>query len=136
MLNEVLSVTVYIIGWCLFVAVQCRNSIVSKTNSLPVGWTGIKCWFQVHAVDLALRGFFSALGYGFIVHSVATTVQSVGFHITATAIAGVGGFSANTMCYQFIGLFPGLRSEVADAAPPASQQVVPTPPLPKTPTTP
>jgi hypothetical protein len=126
-MTEAISVTLYIVGWILFVAVQCHNSVVSKTNSLPSGWVGIKCWLQVHAVDLALRAFFSALGYGFIVHSVATTVQNVGFHITGTAIAGVGGFSANTLCYQFIGLFPGLRAEVADVAPPANAQVVPLP---------
>jgi hypothetical protein len=126
-MREALNVTVYIIGWLLFVAAQAHNSVLSKTNSLE-GWPGYKCWLQIHAVELAIRGFFSALGYGFIVHSVAGTVENIGFHLTATAFAGVGGFSANTLCYQFIGLFPGLRAEVANAAPP-SEPLKPSTPI-------
>jgi hypothetical protein len=120
-----LNVLVYVVGWLLFVAAQAHNSVLSKTNSLSTGWSGYKLWLQTHAVELAIRAFFSALGYGFIVHTVAGTVQNIGFHLTGVAFAGVGGFSANTLCYQFIGLFPGLRAEVADSAPPPMRPTVP-----------
>jgi hypothetical protein len=118
-MNEFLSATVYAVGWVLFVWAQAHNSLLSKTNSLPDGWTGYRKWLQIHASELAIRAFFSGLGYGFIVHSIASTVQHVGFQVTGAALAGVAGFSANTLCYQFIGLFPGLRAEVADIAPPS-----------------
>lgn len=120
-----LNIVVYAIGWILYVAAQAQNSVASKTNSLPAGWLGIKIWLRAHAVDLAIRAFFSSLAYGFIVHDIATKVMSVGFSVTSTAIAGIGGFSANNLLYQFFGLFPNLRVEVADLAPPANSQIVP-----------
>ena len=134
-MNETLSISVYIVGWLLFVWLQAHNSVLSKTNSLE-GWAGYKLYLKTHAPDLAVRAFFSALGYGFIVHSVATTVQAVGFTVTGTAIAGVGGFTANTACYQFMGIFPALRKEVADVAPPPTVSGVAQAALPKPPETP
>jgi hypothetical protein len=133
-MNETFNITTYIVGWLLFVWLQAHNSTLSKTNSLPSGWAGYKLWLQAHAAEIAVRGFFSAIGYAFIIHSIATTVQHIGFQATAIAINGVAGFSANTLCYQFMGLFPGLRAEVADLAPPANSQVVPAGTTSQTPT--
>jgi hypothetical protein len=112
--GEVLNISVYTLGWLLFVLAQAQNSVKSKTNGL----TTIHEWFRGHAVNLATRAFFSALGYGFIIHTVAGKVADVGLPITSTAIAGIGGYSANALLYQFFGYFPWLRVEVADLAPP------------------
>ena len=119
------NVVVYALGWLLFVAGQAQNSIASKTNGLPTGWEGFKLWIKLHAVTLAQRAFWSGLGYGFIVHTTGVKLEAVGFHVTSTIIAGLGGWVANGILYQFMGLFPGLRVEVADLAPPPNAQVVP-----------
>jgi hypothetical protein len=132
-----LNVLIFAVGWVLFVAAQCKNSLNSKTNSLQ-GWPGIRTWILGQAVNLATRAFFSALAYGFLVQTFSTKIDAVGFHVTSTTIAGVAGYSANAALYQFFGLFPGLRVEVSDLAPPANSQVVSaqTPSLPKQPGTP
>jgi hypothetical protein len=111
-----LNVTIFIIGWLLFVLAQAQNSVKSKTNGLNT----LADWFQLHAVNLLTRAFFSSIAYGFIVHTVSTKVQALGFPMTATTIAGIGGYSANALLYQFFGLMPWLRVEVADLAPPAA----------------
>ena len=113
--SEILNISVFVLGWVLFVLAQAQNSVKSKTNGL----SSLKAWFQMHAVNLATRAFFSALGYGFIIHTVAGKVADVGLPITSTAIAGIGGYSANALLYQFFGYLPWLRVEVADLAPPA-----------------
>ena len=132
-----LNIIVFAVGWILFVAAQCKNSLNSKTNGL-VGWLGIRTWLLAQAVNLLTRGFFSGLAYGFLVHTFSAKIDAVGFHVTSTTIAGVAGYSANALLYQFFGLFPGLRVEVSDLAPPANSQIVPaqTPSLPKPPGTP
>ena len=126
MFLEALNILVYSLGWILFVAAQAQNSIASKSNSLQ-GWAGLKFWLQKQGVNLATRAFFSMLAYGFLIHTVASKIDGLGFHLSAHAIAGVAGYSANAALYQFFGLFPGLRVEVADLAPPANAQVVPVP---------
>lgn len=121
--QTILDVSVFILGWVLFVLAQAQNSVKSKTNGL----TSLKAWFSMHAVNLATRAFFSALAYGFIVHTVAQKIESAGLSLTATSIAGIGGYSANALLYQFFGYLPWLRIEVADQAPPAippSQQTI------------
>ncbi len=118
--GEALNISVYVLGWLLFVLAQAQNSVKSKTNGL----TTVREWFRGHAVNLATRAFFSALGYGFIIHTVAGKVADVGLPVTSTAIAGIGGYSANALLYQFFGYLPWLRVEVADLAPPDK----PTPP--------
>jgi hypothetical protein len=124
-----LNIIVFAIGWLLFVAAQCKNSLNSKTNSL-VGWPGVKSWLLSQSVNLATRAFFSALGYGFLVHTVAAKIDAVGFHLTSTTISGFAGYGANGMLYQLFGLLPWLRVEVADLAPPANAQIVPPTALP------
>jgi hypothetical protein len=113
--QTILDVSVFILGWVLFVLAQAQNSVKSKTNGL----NGLGAWFQMHAVNLATRAFFSALAYGFIVHTVASKIESAGLSLTATSVAGIGGYSANALLYQFFGYLPWLRVEVADLAPPA-----------------
>ena len=120
-----LNIVLYAIGWLLYVAAQAQNSIKSKTNGLA-GWSGIKLWLRSQTVNLLTRAFFSALAYGFVIHTVAVRVQSAGFPVTSTMIAGVGGYAANTMLYQLFGYFPWLRVEVSDLAPPC--QTTNTPP--------
>jgi hypothetical protein len=133
-----LNIIVFAVGWILFVAAQCKNSLNSKTNSLQ-GWPGIRTWIVGNSVNLATRAFFSALAFGFLVQTIASKIGAVGFHLTSTTIAGVAGYSANALLYQFFGLFPGLRVEVSDLAPPANAQVVlvpvPSETLPKAPGT-
>ena len=125
--SEILNITVYAVGWILFVAAQAQNSAASKSNGLATGWPGIKAWLKMQAVNLCTRAFFSALAYGFLIHAVASKLTAAGVGVTTTVIAGVAGYSANALLYQFFGLFPGLRVEVSDLAPPASAQVVPLP---------
>jgi len=127
MLLEALNVFIYTLGWILFVAAQAQNSVKSKSNSLETGWPGIKAWLKMQGVNLATRAFFSMLAYGFIIHTVTSKIDGIGFHISAHSIAGVAGYSANAFLYQFFGLFPGLRVEVPDLAPAANAQVVPLP---------
>jgi len=130
------NILMYVIGWALYVAAQAQNSVRSKSNSLPPGFEGMKLWLRAQLVNLATRAFFSGLAYGFLVHTVAAKIQNVGMPLTSTAIAGVAGYSANALLYQFFGLFPGLRVEVSDLAPPASSQIVPAPPNSTPPTPP
>jgi hypothetical protein len=116
--SAILDVSVFVLGWVLFVLAQAQNSVKSKTNGLST----VKDWFKMHAVNLATRAFFSALAYGFIVHTIASKIESAGLQLTATSIAGIGGYSANALLYQFFGYLPWLRVEVADQAPPGPPQ--------------
>lgn len=116
---QTIVILVFVTGWLLFVAGQAQNSLKSKTNALQ-GWAGFKVWLQAQAVNLSTRAFFSAIGYNFIVHTVSTKAAALGFPVTSYMIAGVGGWAANGMLYQFFGLFPFLRVEVADLAPPST----------------
>lgn len=125
-LNEIL----YAVGWLLFVAAQAQNSVASKSNGLAPGWPGIKFWLQHHGVNLATRAFFSALAYGFMVHTFTAKLQDAGFQIGPHVIAGCAGYSVNAALYQFFGLFPGMRVEIADLAPPANSQITATQPIP------
>jgi hypothetical protein len=119
--GSILNVSVFIVGWLLFVLAQAQNSVKSKTNGLQ----SLSAWLKLQAVNIATRAFFSAMAYGFIINTIASKAQSLGFPLTATTIAGIGGYSANALLYQFFGLFPALRVEVAELAPPAP--VVPDP---------
>lgn len=120
-----LNIIVYWTAWLLFVAGQAQNSVTSKTNGLPPGWRGINAWLCMHAVNLANRAFWSAVACGFFIHYVALKVQNTGLPITAVMIAAVAGYCANGLLYQFFGLFPGMRVEVSDLAPPPNAQIVP-----------
>jgi hypothetical protein len=122
---EAINIIVYSLGWILFVAAQAQNSAASKTNGLPTGAAGIKAWLKMQAVNLATRAFFSMLAYGFLIHAVAAKLSAAGVGVTTTVIAGVAGYSANALLYQFFGLMPWLRVEVSDLAPPPNSQVVP-----------
>lgn len=115
--GSALNVAVFALGWVIFVLTQAQNSIRSSTNGLQ-GRAGWQAWFSMHAIDLIVRAFFSALGYGFILNTVSQKLSAVGFTFTATTIAGFGGFGANALLYQVVGLLPGLRVEVGELAPP------------------
>lgn len=115
---HVANIVLYGMGWVLFVAGQAQNSIRSKTNGLPGGFSGLQAWLHFHLVNLAQRAFFSGLFYGFIVHTATVKLQAAGFPVTSYMVAGFGGFCANGMLYQIFGLIPGLRTEVAELAPP------------------
>jgi hypothetical protein len=112
-----LNVLVFCLGWLIFVLSQAQNSIRSSTNGLQ-GKAGWVQWLKLHAIDLIIRAFFSALGYGFILNQVSQKLAAVGFSFTATTIAGLGGFGANALLYQLFGLVPWLRVEVGELAPP------------------
>jgi hypothetical protein len=134
---HVADIVLYMMGWVLFVAGQAQNSVRSKTNGLPGGFAGLHAWLRFHFINLAQRAFFSGLFYGFIVHSATTKLQAAGFAVTSYTVAGFGGFAANGLLYQIFGLIPGMRTEVADLAPPPNSQIVPQStangPTPKTP---
>jgi hypothetical protein len=112
-----LNIFLYAVGWLLYVAAQAQNSIASTSNGLA-GAAGLKFWLRKQTVNLLTRAFFSSLAYGFIVHTMTAKIQAVGFPIESAAIAGVAGYSANALLYQFLGLFPGLRVEMSTLAPP------------------
>lgn len=114
-----MNVAVFVLGWALFVLAQAQNSIKSTTNGLN-GNSGWGMWFKIHAIDLAMRAFISALLYGFILNTVADKISALGFPLTSTSIAGFGGLAANAVLYQFFGLVPWLRVEVAELAPPST----------------
>jgi hypothetical protein len=116
------NIALYVMGWLLFVAGQAQNSIRSKTNGLPSGFAGLRQWLDFNWYELAKRGFFSGLFYGFIVHTTTAKLQAAGFPVTSFMVAGVGGWSANGVLYQLFGLLPG--KEVADLAPPPNSQIV------------
>lgn len=116
-MQEALNVSLYVMGWLLYVAAQAQNSVSSKSNGLS-GVAGFKIWLRAHMVNLATRGFFSGLAYTFVIHTLASKMQSVGFSVSGAAIAGTAGYSANALLYQFFGLFPGLRVEMSQLAPP------------------
>jgi hypothetical protein len=119
-----LDASVFIVGWLLFVMAQAQNSIKSKTNGLQT----VSGWLKLHGINLATRAFFSALAYGFIVHTVAAKLEAVGgLQLTATSIAGIGGYAANGMLYQLFGYMPWFRVEVADLAPPSEPPAAPKP---------
>jgi len=122
------NITLYLMGWVLFVAGQAQNSIRSKTNGLASGIAGLQQWLSMHLVNLAQRAFFCGLFYGFIVHTVGIKLQTAGFPITSYMTAGIGGWAANGLLYQIFGLIPGLRVEVAELAPPPNSQIVPSSP--------
>jgi hypothetical protein len=124
-MNHAANITLYLMGWVLFVAVQAQNSIQSKTNGLATGFKGLQQWLSMHLVNLAQRAFFSGIFYGFIVHSVGIKLQAAGFPVTSYMMAGIGGWAANGLLYQIFGLIPGMRIEVADLAPPPNAQIVP-----------
>ena len=124
------NITLYLMGWVLFVAGQAQNSIRSQTNGLSSGITGLQQWLSMHIVNLAQRAFFCGLFYGFIVHTIGIKLQGAGFPITSYMVAGIGGWAANGLLYQIFGLIPGLRIEVAELAPPPNSQVVPVSPQP------
>jgi len=119
------NITLFVMGWGLFVAGQAQNSIRSRTNGLPEGFAGLQQWLSFHVVNLAQRAFFCGLFYGFIVNTVAIKLQAAGFPVTSYMIAGIGGWSANGLLYQIFGMIPGMRREVADFAPPPSAEIVP-----------
>lgn len=131
---HILNVSVFVIGWLLFVLAQAQNSIKSSTNGLQ-GKAGWVHWLQMHAIDLLMRGFVSGLLYGFILHTVADKISALGFPLTSTSIAGFGGLAANAVLYQFFGLIPALRVEVGELAPPAGPPA-PAKPGPTPPTSP
>jgi len=127
---HVVNITLYLMGWVLFVAGQAQNSIRSKSNGLDSGLRGLQQWLGFHLVNLAQRAFFCGLFYGFIVHTIGIKLQAAGFPITSYMVAGIGGWAANGLLYQIFGLIPGLRIEVAELAPPPNSQVVPVSPQP------
>ena len=124
MVAPLTNVLVFAAGWLLYVLAQGQNSLKSSSNSLT-GWAGWQQWIRLQSVNLATRAFFSFLAYGFILHTVADKVQALGFPVTSTTIAGLGGYSANALLYQFFGLIPWLRVEVAELAPPPKAEFVP-----------
>lgn len=112
------NIVLYIMGWVLFVAGQAQNSIRSKTNGLQPGFAGFRQWLDIHWLDLAHRAFWSGLFYGLVVNKMTSTLQGLGLPVTSYMVAGTGGWSANSIVYQILGLLPGQRKEVADVVPP------------------
>ncbi len=122
---HVVNITLYLMGWLLFVAGQAQNSVRSTSNGLDGGFAGLQKWLSFHWVNLAQRAFFSGIFYGFIVHTIGLKLVAAGFPVTSYMTAGIGGWAANGLLYQIFGLIPGLRIEVAELAPPPNAQVVP-----------
>ncbi len=115
-----LKITLFSVGWLLFVVAQAQNSVRSTSNNLS-GWAGWTCWLRLQAVNLATRAFFSGIFYSYLVQLVTTKIHDAGLAITSASIVGLAGYTSNALLYQIFGLFPFLRVEVQDLAPPNNQ---------------
>ncbi len=112
-----LSIFVFAAGWLIFVFGQAHNSLLSNSNGLN-GWQGAKIWLKAQAANLVTRAFFSAVFAGWIIQSVTEKMQSAGLQLHSYAVTALAGFAANALLYQVLGLFPWLRVEVGELAPP------------------
>lgn len=121
---ELVNIAMFVVGWLLFVLAQIQNSVLSSTNSLQ-GKDGWLSWLKLHAIELALRAFGSGLLYTYIVHYTADKLSAIGLSLGSTAYAGFGGIAANSVLYQFFGLVPWLRVEVAHVSPPMNPPAEP-----------
>lgn len=124
--TAVLNIALFSLAWVLFVLAQAKNSIRSNSNGLQ-GKAGWAAWFQMHAIELAIRALVSAALYGWLINTWGQKIQAAGLTIQSYGIAIFAGFAANGALYQVIGLIPALRVEVGELAPPAAP---PDPPKP------
>ena len=124
-----LHASIFAVGWLLFVWAQAQNSVRSTANGLQ-GLAGLKYWLKMQAVNVTTRAFFSFVFYGFIMNDVAAKISGAGFTVTGTSLAGISGYAANAILYQIFGLFPFLRVEVQDLAPPSAASAAAKPPDP------
>jgi hypothetical protein len=124
-----LNVSMFVVGWLLFLLAQMQNSVRSTSNGLD-GLTGMKKWFRLQAVNILTRAFFSAALYPTLLKAALDKLDgplhSAGLSIAAWGLAGFAGYMANTAMFQIFGLIPGLRVEIPALVPPAA--VNPTPP--------
>lgn len=114
---EVLDAVMYGLGFALFVLGQAHHSVNSGTNSLK----SVRQYFQLQALNLATRAFFSVVFYTVILHNVEKMVASAGMDGTLLqpwAIAAISGYAANAILYQVLGFLPFLKNEVSQVAPP------------------
>lgn len=114
----------YMLGWFLSLALKIQNSLKSNTNGLEMSMAGVRRWLSIKAVPTAIQTFVviifcPALLSGPITKLSATLTTS-GFKVEAWGLAGLAGLGAEALLYQVWGLIPGLRKEVAAAAPPPS----------------
>jgi hypothetical protein len=114
----IMEILIYILAWCLFVAVQCQNSVRSNTNGLQ-GWAGVQQWVKGQTVNLLVRALFSAVFFPTFTQWVTGKLHSVGLNLAALAIAAITGYAANGLLYQIFGFIPWLRVEIADLNPPS-----------------
>lgn len=121
---KALSISLYIVGWLVFVIGQAHNSIQSNSNGLT-GGAGWKQWLKLQLTNLMTRAFFCAIFYGYLVQTVSSKLQAVGLSLEASTVAGFAGYASNALLYQIFGLLPWLRVEVPDLAPPANSEIVP-----------
>lgn len=114
---HVANITLYIMGWLLFVAGQAQNSIRSTSNGLSNDLKGWETWLRLHLYDLAWRAFFSGIFYGFLIQTTTVKLRAVGLEVESYTVAGCAGWLANGAVYQLGGLV-GIRNEVSQKVPP------------------
>jgi hypothetical protein len=112
-----ITVSLYIIGWLLFVMGQAHNSVKSSSNGL-MGLAGFVVWLRLQAMNLVTRAFFSAIFYPWFIAQATNKLNVAGLHATAYSAAGIAGYTACAGLYQVFGLIPWLRVEVGEVIPP------------------
>jgi hypothetical protein len=119
----VLDVTMFALGWLLFLFGQIQNSIRSSSNGLDTGWAGIKHWLNIQSVNLMTRLFFSVIFYPTLLAGVFAKMdaplRATGLPLAAWGMAGIAGYTVNTGLNQIFGFIPWLRVEVGQLAPPS-----------------
>lgn len=114
----------YMLGWLLYLSMQIQNSIRSNTNGLEFSMAGVRRWLSISAVPTAIRAFVVVIFCPALLNGpvakLDATLAAAGFKVTSWGLAGLAGLGSEALLYQVWGLIPGLRKEVAAAAPPPS----------------
>src|ERR1700674_5602380 len=118
------NILMFCVGWLVFLLGQMQNSVRSSSNGLAVGWSGMNKWLQFQYINIITRAFVTAVLYPALIQSALTKMnapmQAAGFGVQAWGLAGLAGYSANTLLNQLAGLIPALRIEIPQLAPPPS----------------
>lgn len=117
-----LTYFIYALGWLVYLCGQMEGSIRSTSNGLsPSDWASRKKWLLVQWDQLLKRAFFSAILcpviIKLVIQKIAPPLEAAGLTIAVWSGAGVAGYAASGIVYQFTGLFDKMRAEIPELAP-------------------
>jgi hypothetical protein len=117
----VLNVSIYFIGWLVFLQLQMENSIKSTSNGLGSNWAGRAKWLKVQSSAIIARGFLCIVLYlplvQLVTNRVGPVLERAGLSNYVWGYAGLAGFFASVLVYQVLGWVPNLRKEIPELAP-------------------